>query len=102
MEGGRILGNLDLAGSVSAFLHICFTFNLKYPQVGDCIPNLKMVYQYFQKAEFLCDFLQRVVAEFGDKDGTRTSKAKSTAENKLMKYYTQLGKALGSKNVKKK
>ena len=41
------------------------------------------------------------MAEYGDADGTKTSKAKSTAENKLMKYYTLLGKALGMKNVRK-
>ena len=55
----------------------------------------------FQKSEFLCDFLQREVADYGDTDGTRTSKAKSTAENKLARYYMKLGKAMGSKNVKK-
>ena len=56
---------------------------------------------YLQKADFLCDFLQREVAEYGDSDGTRTNKAKSTAENKLAKYYMKLGKAMAQKNVKK-
>ena len=54
-----------------------------------------------QKADFLCDFLQREVAEYGDSDGTKTNKAKSTAENKLARFYMQLGKAMGAKNVKK-
>ena len=56
-EGKRILHNMDLADALSAFLHLCFTFNLKYPQV---------------------------------------------VENKRMKYYQQLGKALGMKNVRAK
>jgi len=85
-EGKRILHNMDMAEALSAFFHLCFTLNLKYPQ----------------KAQYLCDFLQHVVAEFGDEEGTKTSKSKVTAENKRCKYFQQLGKALGMKNVKKK
>ena len=104
-KGKRILHNMDLADALSAFLHLVFTFNLKYPQV--CIHfdlNVKRSFQFcffLKKAEYLCDFIQHVVAEYGDEDGTRTSKAKTTAENKRMRYYVQLGKALGMKNVRK-
>ena len=55
----------------------------------------------FQKAQYLCDFLQHVVADFGDEEGTKTSKSKLTAENKRCKYFQQLGRALGMKNVRK-
>ena len=103
-EGKRILHNMDLADALSAFLHLAFTFNLKYPQVcthSELIINQSFQFCLLQKAEYLCDFLQHVVAEYGDEDGTRTSKAKTTAENKRMRYYVQLGKALGMKNVRK-
>ena len=33
VEGSRILHNMDLAEAISAFFHLSFTFNLKYPQV---------------------------------------------------------------------
>ena len=33
VEGKKILGNLNLASAISAFLHLCFSFDLKYPKV---------------------------------------------------------------------
>ena len=102
-EGKRILHNMDMAEALSAFFHLCFTLNLKYPQV--CL-HFRFILNNnavpLQKAQYLCDFLQHVVAEFGDEEGTKTSKSKVTAENKRCKYFQQLGKALGMKNVKKK
>ena len=92
---------MDLSDALSAFLHLVFTFNLQYPQVNLVLLILVFIFFPFQKAQYLCDFIQHVVAEYGDDDGTRTSKAKSTAENKRMKYYLQLGKALGMRNVRK-
>ena len=103
-EGKRIMQNMDLADALSAFLHLVFTFNLKYPQVCthfELIVNQSFQCCFLKKAEYLCDFIQHVVAEYGDEDGTRTSKAKTTAENKRMRYYVQLGKALGMKTVRK-
>ena len=45
-EGKRILHNMDLADALSAFLHLVFTFNLKYPQV--CTHFELIVNQSFQ------------------------------------------------------
>ena len=50
-----------------------------------------------QEAQHFCDYLQRVVADFGDEDGTKTSKAKSTSENRLDKFHKNLGKAHSKK-----
>ena len=33
VEHVRILEKMDLAGSISAFLHLVFVFNLRYPKV---------------------------------------------------------------------
>jgi len=83
VEKECIMGNMGLATSISSFLHLVFCFNLKYPKT----------------AETVCDFLQRVVADFGNDEGTRTNKSKATAENKLTKYHIQLGKVLGARNA---
>ena len=53
VEKGRILERLDLAGSISALLHLVFAFNIKYPK----------------GAETVCDFLQREVAGYGNDEG---------------------------------
>ena len=53
MEGKGILFNLDLAECVSAFLHLAFVFNMRYAK----------------KSETVCDFLQRIVAEYGNDEG---------------------------------
>ena len=68
---------------VSAFLHLAFCFHLKYPK----------------SAETVADFLQRVVADYGDDSGTRTSKNKDTAASKLLRYHIQLGKVLGERKA---
>ena len=39
------------------------------------------------------------MAKFGSEEGTRTTKAKITAQNKLAKYRIGLAKAFGAKNV---
>ena len=39
VEQVRILENMDLAESISAFLHLVFVFNLRYPKVR--------IYTYF-------------------------------------------------------
>ena len=49
----------------------------------------------------MCDFLQRIVANFGNDEGTKTNKNKSAAKTKLTKYQIQLGKALGARNIEK-
>ena len=54
-----------------------------------------------RRQKTLCDFLQRIVANFGNDEGTKTNKNKSTAETKLTKYQIQLGKALGARNIEK-
>ena len=101
IEKECIMGNMGLASSISAFLHVAFSFNLKYPQ----------------RSETVCDFLQRVVADYGNDEGTfrvqsipfevylffctgtKTHKSRKTAETKLTKYQIQLGKILGAKNA---
>ena len=83
VERERVLENLELEQSISAFLHLAFCFHLKYPK----------------SAETVADFLQRVVADSGDDSGTRTSKNKDTAASKLLRYHIQLGKVLGEKKA---
>ena len=46
-------------------------------------------------------FHQRVVAEYGNDDGTKTSKSTGTAAGKLLKYQVQLGKILGAREAEK-
>ena len=55
----------------------------------------------FQEAEMFSNFIQREVAEYGDEDGTRANKAKTTLENCITRYYTRLGKAVAQKNARK-
>ena len=43
VEQGRILEKMDLAGSISALLHLVFVFNLKYPKVKDIIPLFRIL-----------------------------------------------------------
>ena len=62
-------------------LVVCFAFNLEYPQ----------------EATYVCDFLQRVVADYGDDGGSLAKKAKSTMENKMARYFMRLGQAASSK-----
>ena len=45
--------------------------------------------------------MQRVVAKYGSPDGTKTRKAKVTAENKQARYYVELGKAQEAAALKK-
>ena len=84
VEKERLLENMELEESISAFLHLVFCYNLTYPK----------------EAETICDWLQRVVAEYGNDEGTKTNKSKVTAQSKLTRYHIQLGKALGAKNLK--
>ena len=53
VEKEGILFDMDLAESISAFLHLTFCFNLKFPK----------------GSETVCDFLQRVVADYGNGKG---------------------------------
>lgn len=69
---------MDLSAAITAFLQVCFVFNLNYPK----------------ECQTLADILQRRVAKYGDETGTRTSGAKKTASNKLTKYLQTLGKIL--------
>ena len=57
MEEKGILFDMDMAECVSAFLHLVFCFNLRYPK----------------KSETVCDFLQRIVAEYGNDEGLLNS-----------------------------
>jgi hypothetical protein len=53
VEKQRILEQLDMAQCIASFLHLVFTFDLKFPK----------------NAETVCDFLQRVVADYGTDEG---------------------------------
>lgn len=33
-DKSKLLGNLDLPTAITAFLELCFVFNLRYPKVG--------------------------------------------------------------------
>ena len=80
-EGSRLLLNMDLAEALSAFFQLCFAFNLEFPQ----------------EAAYVRDFLQRVVADYGDDGGSLAKKAKSTMENKMARYFMRLGQAASAK-----
>ena len=32
-EGKKLVGNMDFVSALAAFFHVCFIFDLKYPQV---------------------------------------------------------------------
>ena len=34
VERTKLLGNLDLPDCIAAFIHLCFTFGLEYPEVN--------------------------------------------------------------------
>ena len=53
VEKQRILEQLDMAQCIASFLHLVFIFDLKFPA----------------KAQTVCDFLQRVVADYGTDEG---------------------------------
>jgi hypothetical protein len=53
VEKEGILFNMDLAECISAFLHLAFCFNLRFP-LG---------------SETTCDFIQRIVADYGNGEG---------------------------------
>ena len=65
---------MELEDSISAFLHMVFCYNLTYPK----------------EAEIMCDWVQRVVAEYGNDEGTKTNESKVTARGKLNRYHIQL------------
>ena len=46
---------------------------------------------------YVCDFLQRLVADYGDDGGSLAKKAKSTMENKMARYFMRIGQAASSK-----
>ena len=100
VERGCVLSNLGLASSICAFLHLAFCFSLNYPKVCFYV-SCQVLHQSLQESETACDFLQRVVAEYGNDDGTKTSKSTGTAAGKLLKYQVQLGKILGAREAEK-
>ena len=56
-ERAKILGYMDLADRISAFLHLCFDLGLEYPT----------------KAKYFCDFVQRCIADYDDDEGSNTN-----------------------------
>ena len=87
VERQGLLFDLDLAQCIAAFLHLCFCFGLKYPR----------------ESETVCDFLQRIVADYGNhEEGTMTLKKEATAKTKLLRYKIELGNVLGLKAVMEK
>ena len=84
MEKKRLLEIMELEESISAFVHLVFGYNLTYPKA----------------AETICDWVQRVVAVYGNDEGTKSNNLKVTAQSKLTRYHIQLGKALGARNIK--
>ena len=53
VENEKLLGNLSLAGSIAAFVHLAFVFGLSY---NSDVPTMS-------------DILQRKFAEYGDDSG---------------------------------
>ena len=38
VEHAKLIGNLSLTTAIATFLHLCFVFDLKYPQVCYSLP----------------------------------------------------------------
>ena len=39
-EKKKLLGDLEMAEAIAAFLHLSFVFNFEYPKVSDCLENI--------------------------------------------------------------
>jgi len=78
VEQDELLGALELAEAVAAFLHLCFVCDLKYPK----------------EASTLADILQRQVAKYGDETGSRCFGTKGKAQTKFSSFMAGLGKVL--------
>ena len=74
-EKELLMSGMDLPAAIASFIHLAFVFDLKYPA----------------ESEVLAEILQRSTANFGNDDGTRTTKKKTVAEGKLNKYYAKMG-----------
>ena len=88
----KLLGNMSLSVAIGSFLHLAFTFDLKYPK----------------EAETLAEIWERKFAKYGDDtgvacgivnvcrfklllSGTRANVSVSTAKSNIKKYNTALG-----------
>ena len=91
-----LIGKMDLVTALASFYHLCFCFDLKYPQVFKMNARLKIPIDQIisQEGETVADILQRHVAKYGDNSGTRTWKRKDNAEKKMEAYFSKLGKML--------
>ena len=47
VEQAKLIGNMDLCTALAAFYHLCFSFNLKYPQVFTFERNFFEIYSIF-------------------------------------------------------
>jgi len=59
VEDTKLLGNLSLSTAISSYLHLCFSFDLKYPKGG----------------ETMSDLLQHGFARYGKNTGTAATAA---------------------------
>ena len=115
VEQVRILEKMDLAGSISAFLHLVFVFNLRYPKVRiyshqshtparswSCSPIVPprlcpvqtiIVHHnnLFQESETVCDFLQRAVANYGNEEGDRQHEFREEITKDYFRKQNQQG-----------
>ena len=78
VEQQKLLYNLSLSAAISAFLHLCFTFNLDYPK----------------GAKTVADILQHGWAKYGDDTGTKTGGGVSAAVKKRQFYFATVGKLI--------
>ena len=104
---------MDLVTALAAFFHLCFCFDLKYPQVRIMSMLRISLYDLFiQSGQTVADLLQRRCCKYGDDSGmifvlvqtfiqklilipgTRTCKRKDSAERKSEFYGARLYKLL--------
>ena len=69
VENGKLLGNLSLSTAISSYLHLCFSFDLKYPKVGDSQFKKGIKFSLLQGAETISDLIQHGFARYGKNTG---------------------------------
>ena len=61
---------MDMSEAIASYLHLAFTFNLKYSKEVFLIFARDHMWSYFlQGAQTIADIMQRRVAKYGDDSG---------------------------------
>ena len=54
VEDSKLLGNLSLSTAISSYLHLCFSFDLKYPKVRNGCLLKDFIFQFMCRVGKLC------------------------------------------------